>query len=101
MALDFHRLDNSEYLFGLDDSKYSQLADIFKTYMHWTGISIDPYSDTQITTENQRALIKIIDEYINKTDLNQNKQKTVAILELRGLMIFFLDSNCDIKLIGD
>lgn len=43
MALDFHRLDNNQYLFALDNSKYNQLEDIFETYRHRTGISIDPY----------------------------------------------------------
>ena len=64
MALDFHRLDNKEYLFGLDDKKYKNLDEIFTEYKNWTGVYIDPYGDTKLTIENQKMFIKIIDTYI-------------------------------------
>lgn len=63
MALDFHRLDNREYLFGLDNNKYKNLYEIFTEYKNWTGFLIDPYSDIKLTIENQKMLIKIIDTY--------------------------------------
>lgn len=101
MALDFHRLDNNQYLFGLDDRKLDNLAVIFEAYQQRTGIFIDPYSDMQLTTDNQRTLIKIIDDYINKTNLNNDKQKTIDIIEFRGLLTFFANANCDLRLLGD
>lgn len=52
MAIDFHRLDNREYLFGLDEKKYKNLVEIFTEYKNWTGIYIDEYGDTKLTIEN-------------------------------------------------
>lgn len=101
MALDFHRLDNNQYLFGLNDRKYNSLSGILEIYQHWTGILISQYSDAILSIENQITLIKIIDNYVDTTNLNQDKQKTVDILEFRGLLTFFSSSNCDLKLIGD
>jgi len=101
MALDFHRLNNREYLFGLDDKKYKNLDEIFTEYKNWTSIYIDPYSDTKLTIENQKMLVKIIDTYIEKTNLNTDKQKTVDILEFRAFMKYFSDQNFDIEVLGD
>jgi len=101
MALDFHRLDNNEYLFGLDENKYNLLDDIFQTYKSWTGISIDQYGDTKLSIENQKTLIKIVDDYISKTNLNQDKQKTVTVIEFKSLLTFFSNSEIDLKIIGD
>jgi hypothetical protein len=70
MALDFHRFDNREYLFRLDDEKYKNLDEIFSEYKNWTGVYIDPYSDRKLTVENQKMFLKIIDIYIEKTNLN-------------------------------
>lgn len=101
MALDFHRFDNHEYLFQLDGKKYNNLSEIFTGYKQWTGIYIDPYGDTILNVENQKTLIKIIDIYIEKNNLNLDKYKTVDILEFRALMTFFSGKNCDIKILGD
>lgn len=101
MALDFHRLDNHEFLFKLDDKKYSNLNDVFTEYKQWTGVYIDQYGDTKLTVDHQKILVKIIDSYIEKNNLNSNKQKVVDILEFRALMTFFSDKNCDIKILGD
>ena len=101
MALDFHRLDNKEYLFGLDDKKYKNLDEIFTEYKNWTGVFIDPYSDMKLTIENQKMLVKIIDTYIEKTNLNTDKQKTVDILAFRTLLNYFSDQNLDIEILGD
>jgi hypothetical protein len=38
MALDFHRLDTQEYLFGLIDEQYDCLSPIFETFQQWTGL---------------------------------------------------------------
>ena len=101
MALDFHRLDNQEYLFGLNNKEYSNLNEIFTEYKHWTGIYIDQYGDTRLSVENQKTLIKIIDIYIEKTNLNLDKQKTINILEFRALMNYFSSKNLDIETLGD
>ena len=101
MALDFHRLDNREYLFGLDDKNYKNLDEIFTEFKNWTGIYIDEYGDTKLTIENQKIVLKIIDVYINKTNLNTDKQKTVDILEFRTLLKYFSDQNFDIEILGD
>jgi hypothetical protein len=101
MAIDFHRLDNREYLFGLDNKKFKNLDEIFTEYKNWTGISIDEYGDTKLTIENQKIVLKIIDTYIDKTNLNIDKQKTVDILEFRTLLKYFSDQNFDIEVLGD
>ena len=56
MALDFHRLDNNQYLFGLDNNDYNLLADIFETYKQRTGVFIDQYGDTELTIDNQKSV---------------------------------------------
>lgn len=101
MALDFHRLDNGEYLFGLDDETYENLGEIFIEYKNWTGIYIDQYGNTKLTVENQKLLVKIIDIYVDKTNLNTDKKKTVDVLEFRALLKYFLDQNFSIKILGD
>ena len=101
MALDFHRLDNKKYLFGLDDKKYKNLDEIFTEYKNWTGVYIDPYGDIKLTVENQKMLVKITDNYIEKMNLNTDKQKTVDILEFRTLLKYFSDQNLDIEVLGD
>ena len=101
MALDFHSLDDKKYLFELNDNKYNNLVMIFKEFKHRTGIFIDQYSDAIITVENQLLLLKIIDQYIEKTNLNQDKQKTVDILEIRGLLAYFSSHKVGLSLLGD
>ncbi|AZA75140.1 hypothetical protein [Chryseobacterium indoltheticum] len=101
MALDFHRPDNKEYLFGLDDKKYKNLHEIFTEYKNWTGIYVDPYGDVKLTIENQKMIVKIIDNYIEKTNLNTDKQKTIDILEFRTLLKYFSHQNLEIEIIGD
>ena len=101
MVLDFHRLDNREYLFGLDDKKLKNLVEIFTEYKNWTGIYIDEYKDTKLTIENQKMLVKIIDTYIEKSNLNTDKQKTVDILEFRTLLNYFSGKNLNIEILSD
>jgi len=101
MALDFHRLDNNEFLFSLGGRQFTYLSDIFDTFTQWTGLVIDQYDDLKLTTENQETLIKIIDKYIDTTDLNKDKKKTSAILEFKGLIGFFLNKKVDLELLGD
>lgn len=101
MALDFHRLENGEYLFGLDDKKWNNLDEIFSEYKNWTGIYIDPYSDVKLTVDNQKTLIKIVDVYIEKTNLNVDKTKTVDILEFRALITYSIKNNWSISILGD
>ncbi|HRH48851.1 MAG TPA: hypothetical protein PLP23_08865 [Panacibacter sp.] len=101
MALDFHRLDNKKYLFGLDDKTLDALGEIFEMFTHWTGLVIDPYGDLKLPTENQQTLITIIDKYIEKTDLNKDKAKTSTILEFKGLLKYFSRNKIDLELLGD
>lgn len=101
MALDFHRLDNREYLFSLNDKKYINLEEIFTDYKNWTGIEIDSFSNIKLFIENQKILLKIIDTYIEKSNLNVDKQKTIDILEFKALLNYFLNKNIDLEILGD
>jgi hypothetical protein len=101
MALDFHRLDNNEFLFDLNDKQYNYLIEIFDTFTQCTGLVVDQYCDLKLTTENQETLIKIIDKYVDITDLNKDKKKTSAVLELKGILVFFTSSKVDLKIVGD
>lgn len=101
MALDFHRLDNWEHLFGLDDKQFDFLTEILEEFKYRTGLTIDQYSNFKMTKENQLAIIKIIDEYINKNDLNRNKFRTIAIIKFRSFLKVFSNKNINLKLIGD
>ncbi len=102
MGLDFFKLGTKEHLFCLESSQYSYLEpEIFTKFQHWTGIYIDEYGDTRLSVANQKALIKIIDEYIERTDLNKNKAKTKSILEFRGLLSYFISRDYSLELFGD
>ena len=101
MALDFHNADTNEYLFGLNDSQYANLDVIFVTFKNKSGVFIDPYRDTKLSVVNQKAIIQIIEVYINKNDLNANKQQTIDILEFCTLMKYFSSKEMDLKTQGD
>lgn len=101
MSLDFYRLDNKEHLFKLDDKSIDSIKEIFETYTHWTGLVIDEFGNSNITTENQQTLITIIDKYLDSTDLNRDKLKTSLILEFKGLLKYFYTKNIDLKLQGE
>ncbi len=102
MPLDFHKLDTHEHLFALQSHEFNDLqTDIFTTFKHWTGIEIDEHGDCQLTVENQQTLIRIIDEYIEKTDLNRDKSKTKNILAFRGLLLYIVNNHWDLQLLGD
>ncbi len=102
MPLDFHKLDTHEHLYALSHQEYNDLqADIFSSFKHWTGIEIDEYGDCKLTIEKQQTLIRIIDEYIEKTDLNRDKNKTKNILAFRGLLLYFIKNYWDLQLLGD
>jgi hypothetical protein len=101
MALDFHRLDNDEYLFAIGDEQFSFLSPIFDRFQQWTGQEIDPYKNTQLTTENCQTLLQIVDDYVQQTDLNKDKKRTTAILGFRGLLEYFTGRNIDLALRGD
>ncbi len=79
MALDVHNLENNDFLFSLEN--FSDFNEIFQEFYYRTGILIDEYSDTKILTIHQKILIKIIEEYILKENLNKNKEKIKNILE--------------------
>ena len=101
MALDFYRGEEGEHLFALSDNQVEYLSVILETFREWTGVMIDQYGDGKLSTENCGTLINIIDQYIAKTDLNANKQKTVAILEWRGLLQYFAERGIDMAWRGD
>ena len=101
MALDFYKSGTQEILFSLDDAQYDNLTEIIEAFRQRTGIFIDQYANMQLTVENQKTLITIIDQYIDKTDLNRDKKKTVIILQFRGLLLYFSNRNFDFKLVGD
>lgn len=101
MALDFHRLDNNELLFQMDDGGFEYLFEIFETFKQWTGIVIEQYRDSQLTIENLKTIVKIIEKYIEITDLNNNKLKTSVILEFKGFLMFLINKEIEIKLLGD
>ena len=85
----------------LDDEYYNFLKTIFEQFKYSTGIFIDQYSDTKLSINNFKFLIKLIDQYIEKTDLDKNKRKTILILEFRGLLNLLVKYNIPVKLIGD
>ena len=69
MALDIHRSDNNEYIFGINDELYNCLEAIFEQFKYATGFRIDPYGDTKLNIDNIKLLIKLVDKYIEKADL--------------------------------
>ena len=101
MALDFHRLDNNEYLFGLDDSKYAHLEKLFVTFQEKTGIFMNPYGDITLSVGHQKVILKIIDTWISHADLNRDKQKTITITWFRAMLDYFSNKGVEMKLLGD
>ncbi|WP_378174010.1 hypothetical protein [Aquimarina sp. SS2-1] len=101
MALDFHRLDNNEYLFGLDDTKYAHLEQLLIMFQQKTGINVDAYSDTILSIDHQKVILKLIDIWISDTDLNQDKPKIVTIIWFKTWLDHFSNKGIDLKLLGD
>ncbi len=102
MALDFFILGTEEFLFSLKTKSFFDLEkEIFIPFKYRTGILIDEYRDNQLSIENQQILIEIIDEYVEKTNLNTNKMKTKNILGFRGLLLYSIEKKYNLKLVGD
>jgi hypothetical protein len=103
MALDIHRLDNGEHIFGLSDYEngYSSVDIIFAKFAKRTGIAIDWYADTILDANNLKFLMQLIDEYVKDTDLNKNKNATTAILGFRGILDMLVNKEIPVKLVGD
>ncbi len=102
MTLDFYLLGTEEHLFALESNQFCDLEEeIFIPFEYRTGIHIDEYGNSRLSVDHQKLLVKIIDEYIEKTDLNKNKLKTKNILAFRGLLLFFIEKNYSLKLLGD
>ncbi len=101
MALDFHNKENDDYLFGLADFQMNALHEIFEEFTHWTGQVIDPYADLLMDKNAQVMLLKIIDNYVQKSDLNKDKAKSVEVLGFRGLLKHYMDKNILFQLYGD
>jgi len=99
--LDIHRLDNLEYIFGIDDLMLSHLEVIFTRFVRISGINIDPYADTILDVGCMKNLVRAIDIYVGVTDLNKNKQETSKILEFKGMLNLFIQQGIAIKLVGD
>lgn len=81
MALDFHNLTTHQWCFSLNDQLLSLLEPLFLQLKYRTGIVLDPYADTGLAPEHQRILIQAAQQWIEQTDLNHNKQQTVAYIE--------------------
>ncbi len=101
MALDFHRLDNRQYLQGLDDFKFNSLSEIFNLYKIRTGILIEQYRDTILIVENQLVLIKLIDSYLENEKLSLDKNKKLVIEDFRDFLITSTNNNWNLKIVGD
>ncbi len=101
MALDVYKLDTNEYLFGLDNSTFENLLIIFEKFEQYTGLKITLYTDLRLSIENLKTLVKIIDRYIEETDLNKNKKRISCIIEFKGLLNYFLSNNISLLLKGD
>ena len=101
MALDIHRSDNNEHIYGLNDERYNCLCIIFEKFQQRNGKEINPYADTIIDVGNIKLLMQLIDDYIQKTDLNKDKRQTSIILEFKGLLNIFFEKNISLKFIGD
>lgn len=101
MAITVRGQDDDKTLFILDDRKCELLSEILETYKQWTGLVIDVYGDTKLTTENQQTLVKVIDAYISSADLNKDKQRTVFTLEMRALLSLSISNNYDLICYGD
>jgi hypothetical protein len=52
MALDIHKLDTNEHIFGIQDGQYNCLVDIFEQFSKMTGIYIDQYGKTDLNIKN-------------------------------------------------
>jgi len=103
MALDIHRLDNDEHIFGLHDFEggYSSVNIIFAKFASRTGIDIDWYGDTILEVSQLKFLMQLIDEYIQRCDLNKDKSAATAILGFRGILDMLVSKNISVRLVGD
>ncbi len=77
------------------------LDEIFEEFTHWTGQIIDPYDDLLMDRNAQTVLLKIIDHYVQKSDLNKDKVKSIEILSFRGLLKHYMDKNILFQIYGD
>ncbi len=101
MALDFFINKTEKHLFSLESYKYNHLEEIFTNFKYRTGIYIDEYGDSRLNIGDQKLIIQLINEYVEKTDLNKNKLKTKTILEFSGLLSYFIENNYNLELFGD
>lgn len=102
MALDFYTSrDRQEHLFSIENKQFIALEDILSEFEHWTGVLLDEFSDFTLDKGNQQTLLKIIDQYIQQTDLNRNKYKTIEILSFYSLIRYFYNRNIVLFAFGD
>ncbi|MGV3538928.1 MAG: hypothetical protein ACO1OQ_03910 [Rufibacter sp.] len=101
MALDFYRLDKNEIMFGLDDQQFKELDEIFTDFQYQTGLIIDQYGSFKMTVQNQEKIIRTIDRFIDKSDLNKNKAKTLVIIEFRTFLKYCIHKDTGLQLKGD
>lgn len=101
MALDFHHTTDNELIFSLSEKQFNLLHDIFNQYFYRSGVRLDYYQDQQLRLANQQVLCKIIDDYIQQTDLNRDKKKTVTIIEFQSLLKFCIAKNYDLAVLAD
>lgn len=101
MPLDFHNADDNELIFSLDETQFMLLNEILAQYFYRTGMQIDYYQDQALSVANQQTLAKIINAYIQTTDLNRNKNKTLAIIEFLSYLKFCTARKWDLVLLAD
>lgn len=101
MALDFHNAMNNDLVFSLTEKQFSFLAEIFDQYYYRTGTRLDYYQDQKLNLQSQQVISEIIDNYIQKSDLNRDKNKTVAIIEFQTLLKFCINQNWDLIALAD
>lgn len=102
MALDFYNSKNrEEHMFALDSKQLYFLEEIISEFEKWTGVLVDEYSDFTLDRGNQQTFLKIINNYIQKSDLNLNKDKTVEILSFYSLLRYFYNRDIVLYAFGD
>lgn len=102
MALDFYNSkDRKEHMFALESKQLCALVEIISEFEKWTGIFFNEYGDFTLDRGSQQTLLKIIGNYIQKSDLNINKEKTVEILSFYSLLRYFYNRDIVLYAFGD
>ncbi|MFV0481997.1 MAG: hypothetical protein ACK5LP_08430 [Campylobacteraceae bacterium] len=102
MPLDFYSNQNKEeYFFSLTHKQLEIFEDIFVEFNKRTGLFLDECRDAILYTGNLQVLLKIIENYVQKTDLNKDKNKTMEILSFYGLIRVYCNKNIELQVLGE